>query len=66
MFSIRPFSSEFKLFGSEVGVIDKTHGFIHTSLYCTFSLPLSGNVKKGVTVVVFKISDLDSVLFSPF
>ena len=40
-----------------------THDFIHTSLYCRFLRPLSENVikKGGVTVVVFKISDLENV-----
>ena len=44
-----------------------THDFIHTSLDCRFQRLLSENVmKKGVTVVVFKISDLENVNFTPF
>ena len=47
-----------------------THDFIHTSLYCRFLRPLSENVIKkgggGVTVVVFKISDLENVNFASF
>ena len=42
-----------------------THDFIHTSLYCRFLRPLLENViKRGVTVVVFKISDLENVNFA--
>ena len=42
-----------------MGLTDKTHDFIHTTLYCTFPFPLSQNVikQRGVTVVVFKISE---------
>ena len=44
-----------------------THDFIHTSLYCRFYRHLSENViKKGVTVFVFKISDLENVNFASF
>ena len=44
-----------------------THDFIHTSLNCGFYLILTENViKKGVTVVVFKISDLENVNFASF
>ena len=44
-----------------------THDFTHTSLYYRFKRPLSENViKKGVTVVVFKISDLENVNFASF
>ena len=47
-----------------------THDFIHTSLYCRFYRLLIENVIKkgggGVTVVVFKISDLENVNFASF
>ena len=45
-----------------------THDFIHTSLYCRFYRLLTENViqRGGVTVVVFKISDLENVNFALF
>ena len=46
-----------------------THDFIHTPLYCRFYCLLTENVIKkggGVTVVVFKISDLENVNFASF
>ena len=44
-----------------------THDFIHTSLYCRSYRLLKENViKRGVTVVVFKISDLKNVNFASF
>ena len=44
-----------------------THDFIHTPLYCRFFHLLTENViKKGVTVVVFKISDPENVNFASF
>ena len=47
-----------------------THDFIHTSLYCRFYRLLTENVIQrgggGVTVVVFKISDLENVNFALF
>ena len=47
--------------------MDMTHDFIHTSLYCRLLRPLSENViKRGVTVVVFKIYDLENVNFASF
>ena len=53
-----------------MGVIDITHDFIYTSLYCRFYRLLSENVIKkkggGVTVVVFKISDHENVNFASF
>ena len=46
----------------EVGVIEMTHDFIHTSLYYRFErLPTENVIKRGITVVVFKISDLENV-----
>ena len=45
-----------------------THNFIYTSLYCSFKRLLSENVikKKGVTVVVVKISDLENANIASF
>ena len=44
-----------------------THDFIHTTIYCRFSCLLSENViKRGVTVIVFNISDLENVNFASF
>ena len=46
-----------------------THDFIHTSLYSRLYRLLTESVIKkkggGVTVVVFKISDLENVNFAP-
>ena len=43
------------------------HDCIHTSLYCRFYRLLTENViKRGVTVVVFEISDLENVNFASF
>ena len=44
-----------------------THDFIHTSLYCRFyRLSTENVIKKRVTVVVFKISDLENINFASF
>ena len=47
--------------------MDMTQDFIHTSLYCRFlTTSVKKYNKKGVTVVVFKISDLEKVNFASF
>ena len=48
---------------------DKKYDFIHTSLYCIFSFHCQKILEKGegaVTIVVFKIFDLQNVIFADF
>ena len=50
-----------------MGVNDKTHDFIHTSLYCTFHQGGGGGGgEEVIVVVIFNILDHQNVIFLSF